>query len=906
MPIASGQRLGPYEILSAIGAGGMGEVYRAKDTRLDRTVAIKILPAHVAERDGLRERFDREARAISSLNHPHICVLHDIGHQDGMDYLVMELCEGETLAARLVKGPMPMDRVLQYAIEISDALDKAHRKGITHRDLKPGNIMLTKSGVKLLDFGLAKLRLEDSAVTSLSDQKTVMDPITSEGLILGTLQYMAPEQLEGKEVDGRADIFAFGAVVYEMATGKRAFEGSNQASVMAAILERDPPPISSLQPMTPPALDRVVKLCLAKDPDDRWQTAGDLHRELKWISEGGSQSGLATPLPPTRATHARRDWLAWCLVAILGASAALLGFLHFREKPPAAPPPVRLRIRLPENVQFTRSATVVLSPDGLHAAFSAIGPDGRPHIWIQDFSADAARPLKETDISGDAPPPFWSPDSHSIVFSGSGKVRKVDIQDGTARDLSEKPGPVVGGSWNHEDVIIFGTNVTGLWKVPAAGGTAVPLTTLDASRNEHEHELPSFLPDEKHFLYLRVSPDAAQAGIYAGSLDDAPDHQSTKRILATGYGVGYVAPNGANPGRLLFYRDGVLLAQTFDADKLELVGSPSPVADGINVSYETAAFSATANVLAFREESPASQYQLTWFDNKGQMIGKAGDPGAEFLNRQFSPDGNRVIFSRSSANGNNRDLWVLDLKRGTTMRFTFGPRSNDYPVWSPDGREIVFSSNRDGAYDLYRKLADGSQPEKLLLRTDNDKRAASWSRDGRFLLYESAKGFTNDQMWTLPMAENSKPIRLSSTTFDESYPQISPDGRWITYTSNETGSYETYVQEFKVSGDSVTVGSKFLISQGGGFDPKWRADGKEIVYLGHDRNDAVDVAFDGNHSPPASAPRTLFQVSTFRSGTLFLAPTADQKRFLIPVAEESKAPQAFTVIVNWASALQPK
>jgi Tol biopolymer transport system component len=903
MAILAGKRLGPYEILSLIGAGGMGEVYRATDTRLDRIVAIKVLPAQAAQQADLRERFDREARAISSLNHSHICVLHDVGHQDGIDYLVMEYVEGESLAARLAKGPLPIEQVLQYAIQIADALDKAHRKGITHRDLKPGNIMLTKSGAKLLDFGLAKLaQTAPLSQVPLSDALTAREPITAQGVIMGTLQYMAPEQVEGRDVDGRTDIFAFGAVVYEMATGKRAFEGKSQASIIAAVLERDPPSIASLQPMTPPALDHVVKGCLAKDPDDRWQTASDLSRELKWISSGGSQVGLPAPV----AKRARMQWLPWAVAAVACMLATGLAMIHFREKPAVAPELVRFQIRLPDKVAFTRSAFVAISPDGRRVAFPALGADGRRSVWVQDLDAAEARALPDTETAADPPPLFWSPDSRFVVFAASRKIRKVDVSSGTSQDICDRqPNTPIGGAWNSEGVIIFGNGNSGLWQVPAAGGTAVPLTVLDPSRREREHELPSFLPDGRHFLYFRGSAAPENSGIYVGSLDDPPEKQSNKRILATGFGASYVPSDDGKTIRLIFLRGDTLMTQSLDLATLALLGEASPVTERIGSAFETGHFSASSNVLVYREKTPPAGYQLTWLDREGKSIGKVGDPGY-LTTLSISPDGSRVAFAKGPTSASDLDIWLLDLARGTTARFTFGPARNLSPIWSPDGKEIVFSSNREGVYNLYRKPADGSKTEQLLLRTNDDKRAFSWSRDGRFLAYATSRSFGSESPWVLPMKGEPTPISIADTSADGSRFEFSPDGHWIAYESNESGQFEIYVREFVRSGDSASTGGKWMVSKDGGYNARWRADGKEIVYTALNLTTLMSVSVDAGHSFQAGTPRALFEMPGDRGGTPYIASTADLKRFLMTIPVEEKTAQSFTVMLNWASALKPK
>src|SRR5882672_7715851 len=546
MAILPGRRLGPYEILSSVGAGGMGEVYRARDTRLDRIVAIKVLPTHLADRSELRDRFEREARTIASLNHPHICTLHDIGQQDGIDYLVMEYLEGETLAQRLQKGPLPLEQVLQYAIEIADALDKAHRKGVTHRDLKPGNIMVTKTGAKLLDFGLAKLRQDVAPATPLSQLPTANDAITAQGTILGTLQYMAPEQLEGKEVDARTDIFAFGAVVYEMATGKRAFEGNSQASVIGAILRDDPPAVSSLRPMTPPALDRVVKRCLTKDPDDRWQSANDLANEVKWIAEGGAQAGEAGRGPAGSRRWERANWLLTATFLLL----ALAGGATWWQASNRRPPPMYFHTSVP----FPAN-DLALSPDGRMLAMVAYSaPANNYMLWTYEVGGQRPSSL---DATQGATYPFWSPDGKFIGFFADGKLKKVEVSGGKVQVLCDAPNGR-GGAWNRDGVIVFTPDgVGGLSRVSSLGGSPVEMTKPDTSRFEWSHRWPVFLPDGKHFLYLAAnfSGHLENNAIFLGSLDS----QERRLLVSTSANAAY-----SEPGYLVYLRDRTLVAQPFD------------------------------------------------------------------------------------------------------------------------------------------------------------------------------------------------------------------------------------------------------------------------------------------------------------------------------------------------------
>jgi len=555
MAILPGRRLGPYEILSAIGAGGMGEVYKARDTRLDRIVAIKVLPAHLADRAESRERFEREAKTIASLNHPHLCTLYDTGHQDEVDFLVMEFLEGETLAQRLAKGPLPIAQVLQYAIEISDALDKAHRKGITHRDLKPGNIMLTKAGSKLLDFGLAKLAQNAAPATPESQLATMKDAITAQGTILGTLQYMAPEQVEGKEVDARTDIFAFGVVVYEMAAGKKAFEGKSQASLMAKILETDPPPMASLTPMTPPALDHLVKRCLAKDLDDRWQSARDICEQLRWISESGPQTAPAVPSAGQQRPASRIAMIAISAVLTVAVIAAVFFYLH--RTPLVERQAVRFTIGPPDKGTFTLSlntATIALSPDGSKLVFSASTVNSGPQLWVRALASQSAQALPGTEYGLY---PFWSPDSRSVGFSGDGKLKKITLSSGAVETLAEvRP---TAGTWSREGVVLFIADNGTLARVPESGGTVTPVTILDASRSESAHIWPNFLPDGKHFLYFTESIGKPENdAIFVGSLDS----NDRKLLVKANSNPVYVPP-----GYLLYNRQGTLMAQPFDADR---------------------------------------------------------------------------------------------------------------------------------------------------------------------------------------------------------------------------------------------------------------------------------------------------------------------------------------------------
>ena len=758
-----GDTLGPYRIDALIGKGGMGEVYRGTDTRLGRPVAIKVSAREFSD------RFEREAQAISSLNHPNICTLYDVGP----NYLVMEFVEGDTLSNLIKQGPMPLEKVLQYAIQTADALSAAHAKGVIHRDLKPGNIIVTRSGVKVLDFGLAKLNSAAKfGALGSSEMLTQTAPMTESGSIVGTLHYMAPEQAEGKDTDERSDIFSFGTVVYEMITGTRAFDGETKTAILAAILKDQPAPIQQFQPAVPRALDRVVRRCLEKKPADRWQSAHDLKPTLELIDLAGpttasasiSSSGIQAPV--TLPSSRKWLWPAVAAVGVIVAGVALALWAPWKKSAPTQA--VRFEVGPAEKMTFINGAAMTVSPDGRWMVFPADVEGGQRRYYIRALDGVDVRALTGTEGPSGAPA-FWSYDSRWVLFSNNGsggKLKKVDIQGGPPQNIADFPGYLTGAGWNSDGVIIAGTGpgASPILRVPASGGQTTPVTAL--APGEVAHRWPQFLPDGKHFLYLRVSSDAAKEGIYIGSIDVLPNQQNMQRLLATDREAYYAAAPGGGTGHLIFLRQTTLMAQPFDPDKMTLSGEPAAIADGVD-SYATAnhgMFSVSdTGTLVYRGGS-GPQTMLTWFDQQGNPAGTLGDPG-DYSAPAISPDGRRVAVAMGSEA--NRDIWILDVARGTSTRFTFDPARDDYPAWSPDGKNIAFSSNRSGQMDLYIKPADGSDEEKLLLKTDEPKTVERWTRDGRFLLFFSANPKTAEDMWALPFPAEAKPVPLLQTQFRE-------------------------------------------------------------------------------------------------------------------------------------------
>jgi eukaryotic-like serine/threonine-protein kinase len=802
-----GTKLGPYEVLESLGAGGMGEVYRARDTRLDRIVAIKILPAHLSSDPVRKQRFDREAKAISVLNHPHICVLHDVGQQDGINYLVMECVEGETLAKRLEKGPLPLEQVLKLGAQIADALDKAHRNGIAHRDLKPSNIMLTPAGAKLLDFGLAKTAATPIGGLTLTDAATPSAPVTAEGTIVGTFQYMSPEQIEGKELDGRSDIFSLGSVLYEMLTGQRAFPGKSQLSVASAILEKEPAPILAHKPLTPPALDHAIRRCLAKDVDERWQTARDLQRELKWMAESGSQAGVPFPLTGRRRARERLAWVLLGTVALVTAAYAAF----FARRASVSPPRLHFLVSPPENSYIDSAAGAAVSPDGRHLAFVAADTRGAEVLWVRSFDSLAARPLAGTE---GAVYPFWSPDGRWIGFFASHSVlnsalKKINVSGGPPITIARA---IAGSSasWNRNDVIVFGTGVTRLlYRVSAAGGEVVPITKTDETVTV-SREGVYFLPDGNHYLYDAPNGGTGRA-VYVASLDS----DRGKILVESGASAVY------QQGRLLYLRGKTLIAQPFNEKELR-VSSP-----GFTVAEEVESFSASQNyhVLAYWSGTVSNPPQLLWFDRSGKQIGTLGPPIPQ-ANAHISPDGSKVaaeIYDPHISDIDS-DIWVYDVARGVKTRFTAKPGTARGPCWSPDGKHLVFSSNRRGHFDLYKKPTDGSAEEELLYESETGKYCQGWSPDGKSLIFMTVTT-SNRDLWTLPLFGERKPKPFIETEFSEAGGEYSPDGKWVAYFSDESGSDEVYVRS------ALPTGGKVLVSSSGGSRPKWRGDGKEIFYL---------------------------------------------------------------------------
>ena len=894
MPLAPGFRLGPYEILRLIGAGGMGEVYRARDTRLERTVAIKVLAEDFAADPDRRARFEREARAVAALSHSHICALHDVGESPGAGtgepllFLVMEHIEGQTLAERLLSGALPAGDVVRYASELADALDHAHRRGLVHRDVKPSNIMLTRGGAKLLDFGLSKMNPSPDLI-ALSTLSPGGAPLTTAGALMGTYPYMSPEQLAGREADARSDIFATGAIVYEMATGRRAFEGSTAATVIGAVLHTHPPPVSSLQPLAPLSLDRIVSRCLAKDPDDRWQTARDLVLELKWIADA-KDDGPAGRAVLVRSTI--RERTAWMISGVLLLLLAAIGISYLRRTPPDTSVQ-RLSLLPPAGINVADAAYgggAAISPDGERVAFIGFGEDGKKLLWVRPLNRLDAEPMPASE---GAEYPFWSPDSRSIGFFAQGKLKKVAAVGGAALTLCNALQPR-GGAWNDQGIILFSANAGERWyRVDAGGGNATPVTI---DRPNSENYWPVFLPDGRHFIYFG-RPE--KRGIYVASLD------SQQATLLLG-GEQYVGVAYAPPGFLLTLagssreaQDRALVARPFDASRLEITGEP--VVLGEHVAYRTlmarAAFSVsqTGRVVYETDRTPATELQ--WFDRRGARLATLGGP-LGYLRPALSPNEKTVAVERLDTQAESSDIWLLDTARGIPSRLTTDPASEWMPVWSPDGNQVVFTSPRGAPPSLYLQDSRRAGAGDMLLQSNRVLHPGDWSKDGRFLVYAALDSKTQWDLWTLPMnaaaGSRQQPEPFLRTDFNESNGQFSPDGHWMAYVSDESGRQDIYVESFPVSGN------RRKISANGGSQPRWRRDGQELFYVGPDGTlMAVSVTSSGTFE--AAAPRPLFKTRITDTGTngMNYAVTSDGQRFLVHTITDDTPTSSMTLLLNW-------
>ncbi len=884
--IAAGTKFGPYEIGAPLGAGGMGEVYRARDTRLERTVAIKILPSQLSSDPVRKQRFEREAKTISSLNHPHICVLHDVGHQEGIDYLVMECVEGETLAKRLEKGPLPLEQVLKYGAQIADALDKAHRSGVVHRDLKPGNIMLTATGAKLLDFGLAKPAAPLTSAPMLT-AVTQDSPVTEQGTIVGTFQYMSPEQVEGKEVDGRSDIFSLGGVLYEMLTGQRAFPGRSQLSVASAILEKEPAPITSTKPLTPPGLDHAIKKSLAKHPDERWQSASDLASELKWISEGGSQVTLA----PTAAKGTRARWRGVILsLSTLLLVAVIASLATWNLKPSPPPPSVsRFTITLPQGQQLAgleSGPAVALSPDGIHLAYVA-RQGAVQQLYVRVMDSLEARPIPGTEGASE---PFFSPDGQWLGFFAGGKLKKVLVSGGPALTLGDGFQPR-GASLGSQGTIAFAPSwASTIQQVSDAGGTPQALTHF--AKGENSHRWPEFLPGGRAVLFSAaltsstwVNPQVAVHSIANGE---------RRNLVQLG-----TSPHYALSGHLLYAHAGTLMAAPFDPQRLELTGAAVPVVEGVMQSAITGAaqygLSATGLLVYVPGSIQADQRRLVWVTRSGADQPIAA-PARSYRIPRLSPDGRRVVVA---IDDEGAQTWLYDLSREALTRLTLGGTVNQGPVWAPDGKRVAFQSNREGTINLFSQLADGSGGLERLTNSDFSPAGNSWSSDGQLLAYVDVNPTTGWDIWVLRLSDH-KAQPFLQTAFNESAPRFSPDGHWLAYISDESGHFEVYVQPYP------GPGSKWQISTDGGMEPMWNPNGRELFYRSGRKMMAVEIATQSGFA--AGKPRVLFEGDYLPTPLHFpnYDVSADGQRFLMlkPGEQEAAAPTQINVVLNWFEELK--
>ncbi len=886
MALESGKKLGPYEIIEQAGAGGMGEVYKAKDTRLDRIVAVKVLPATFAVNPDIKTRFEREAKAISSLNHPNICILYDVGEQDGIDYLVMEFIEGETLSDKIKNGPLPMKELLDISIQIADALDKAHRQGLIHRDLKPGNIMLTSTGAKLLDFGLAKLQLDNSAPGVASITQTT--PLTGTGTLLGTMQYMAPEQLEGQEADARSDIFAFGAVMYEMATGSRAFAGNSQASLIASIIKEEPRSVSEVQPMLPPLLEQTISQCLSKDPDQRWQTTGDLKRSLQWIADGKGVVKTSGLIPQNRSV---REMITMTgMIVFILISSALSYFLWQEYSEPVQV--VKSHLLAPDDNEFdeTSGGSIAISPDGLKLAFVAEDTATTvKQLWVRSLNSLTSLPLPGTE---NANLPFWSADSRYIAFFAKGKLKKILATGGPTLTISNASSGR-NGSWNQDDIILFTPTFNGvIHKVSAAGGESVPITTLDTTIGDKTHRWVRFLPDGNHFLFYARTGSGSEGekdAICLGSLDS----DSFKRIIPAKSTVDY-----AN-GYILYQREASLMAHPFDLGSMELTDDAFPIAEKVTYlsNWSRSVFTVSnTGILIYRSGDLNIGSIVLLTDREGIVLDTVGELSVQY-DQRYSPDEEKIVISIEDVANSNVDLWLYDVKRKIQTRFTFDSTLDASPIWSPDGKRIAFRSDRSGKPGIYIKNVSGLGEIEKVFESKNECWPSTWSPDGKYILFMFNDENSMFDTWVVTVSGEKEPYPFLTTPFEEFDPSFSPDGRWMAYASNETGVEQVYVTPFP------GPGTKWQVSINEGDRPLWRSDGKELFYL-NNKDEIMTAEVDGSQSTfQIGEVKKMFPVSTSKPGSVYDV-TNNGQRFIVNTVLQSSDKSKVVMVKNWDQNLE--
>jgi len=893
MSVSAGSRVGPYEILFTLGAGGMGEVYRARDTRLDRDVAVKVLPASLAGDPDRLRRFEQEARAAAN-----ILSVHDVGTHDGQPYIVSELLEGTTLREALGHGALPASKAVDIARQVASGLAAAHAKGITHRDIKPENIFLMPDGrVKILDLGLAKLREEAGGGSML----TRLPASTERGVVLGTVGYMSPEQVRGQTADARSDMFSVGVVLFEMLAGAPPFKGDSAVETMSAILKADPPDLSALDVRLPTVLDRIVRHCLEKNPDERFQSARDLAFALQSsLTSGPTPSGSVAALAgstsrPPRSRHERVAWAAamlFCLTTI-----GLTALVYLRGTPTTAVAPVaRVAIPFPDGARINRALNslttfagpnpLALSPDGRYLAFVA-SAGSTSSLWLRPLDSLTANRIVGTE---GAIGPFWSPDSRSVAFFANGKLKRVGVAGGDPQTLCETDG-LGGATWSHEDVILLSPGVggeSGLLRVPAGGGTTSPVTRLDPAHSETNHTWPHFLPDGRHFLYNIIGRD--DAGIYVGTLDSSDRTQLIPFNLKDPDDVGLSTLAYAAPGYLLYVRGQTLMAQPIDLGHFRLSGPAVPIAEGVEkIGPGSAPFSVSnTGVLAYWAGTAIPTSQLTWRARDGAVLGPIGAPGG-YTSVMLAPDERRIAVSRVDP-GKQSAIWVLDVARGTSLKVSFDPVSME-PIWSPDSTSLVFGSARDGPPSLIQKSVAGGAQDQVLLKSEHGNVPTDWCGGGRTIVFQAGGAQTRADIWSLPLTDR-KPVAVLQTPYNESGARCSPDGRWLAYSSDETGRDEVYVTSFP------SPGGKWAISTSGGGQPQWRRDGTELFYVAPDRT-VTAVRINAGPTFEAGAVTPLFKLR----GSSYAA-TADGRRFVTdePIGDPGSRP--ITVVLNWTSGLK--